>query len=96
MPQFDLLLHRSEVLTPGKPLSVIPQADVKVTLVSLGEELADPSGRTTVKLTYEKPVARVDSDDEDEDEDKDEDMLGKEVTTVVCSLTAGKVRARLL
>lgn len=59
--------------------------------MALGDALADPNGRSIVKITYNTPAPH-DSDDEDEDEeDEDEEPALKEVTTVLCSLTAGKV-----
>lgn len=54
--------------------------------MALGDELADDNGRTSVKLTYQTP-----SPDDDEDEE-DEEEGGDPVTTVLCSLTPGKVR----
>ena len=59
--------------------------------MALGDALADSNGRSTVKITYNTPASH-DSDDEDEDgEDEDEEPDFNEVTTVLCSLTAGKV-----
>jgi len=71
-------------LTPGKPETVVPQADIRITNVALGDILADASGRTTVKLTYNSP-AKIDSDDEGEPE------VEPQLTTILCSLTAGKI-----
>lgn len=71
-------------MTPGKPEAVVPQADIRITNVALGDILANASGRTTVKLTYDTP-AKLDSDDEDEPK------IEPQLTTVLCSLTAGKV-----
>jgi len=69
----------------------VPITDLKISNVALGDTLADPNGRSTVKITYNAPAPH-DSDDEDEDgEDEDEQPAIKEVTTVLCSLTAGKV-----
>lgn len=70
-------------MAPGQPQAVIPQADIRITNVALGEEVADASGRTTVKFTY-NTLIQVDTDDE-------EDALEPLSTTVLCSLTAGKV-----
>ena len=64
----------------------MPITDLKISNVALGDTLADPNGRGTVKITYNAPAPH-DSDDEDEDEQP----AIKEVTTVLCSLTAGKV-----
>jgi FK506-binding nuclear protein len=78
------------VVKPGQAVSIIPQSDLVITNAALGAELADPSGRTSVKLTYMRPV-KVTDDDEDDDEKDDEDDEGAQVETVLCSLTAGKV-----
>jgi FK506-binding nuclear protein len=77
----------STVVKPGQALSVIPQGDLVITNAALGAELADPSGRTSVKLTYMRPV-KVTDDDEDDEEKDDEDV---QVETVLCSLTPGKI-----
>lgn len=70
------------MVKPGQALSVIPQGDLVVTNAALGAELADSSGRTSVKLTYMRPVKVTDDDEDDED---------VQVETVLCSLTPGKV-----
>ncbi|KAH9957933.1 hypothetical protein BC827DRAFT_1261454 [Russula dissimulans] len=84
----------SVVVKPGKTVSVIPQGDLVITNAALGTELADPTGRTSVKLTYMRPADdKSDDEDEDEegyeDEDKDDDD-DVQVETVLCSLTPGK------
>jgi FK506-binding nuclear protein len=82
---------RSTVAKPGDALSVIPQSDLVITNAALGAQLADSSGRTSVKLTYMRPV-KVTDDDEDDDEEKDEEGdEDAQVETVLCSLTPGKV-----
>ena len=79
------------MVKPGQSVSIIPQSDLVITNAALGAKLADPTGRTSVTLTYMRPV-KITSDDEDEekgdDEDDDEDA---QVETVLCSLTPGKV-----
>ena len=75
------------MVKPGQALSVIPQGDLVITNAALGAELADASGRTSVKLTYMRPV-KVTDDDESDEEKEDEDV---QVETVLCSLTPGKV-----
>ena len=65
--------------------------DLRITNIALGAELADESGRTSVKLTYEPPKPSHDSDDEEAEEDEDEDDDDEPVTTVLCSLTPSKV-----
>ena len=74
-------------MQPGKPEPVIPQADVQITNVALGEELKDTTGRTVVKFSFESPI-QMDDEDEDEDEEEPTPLIS---TTVLCSLTAGKV-----
>lgn len=78
------------MVKPGQALSIIPQGDLVITNAALGAELADASGRTSVKLTYMCPV-KVTDDDEDDDEKDDEDDEDAQVETVLCSLTPGKV-----
>jgi len=80
----------STVVKPGQGLSVIPQSDLVITNAALGAELADPSGRSSVKLTYMRPV-KVTDDDEEDDEKDDEDDEDVQVETVLCSLTPGKI-----
>jgi FK506-binding nuclear protein len=78
---------RSLALKPSKePLSFIPQSDLRITNIALGDELADASGRTSIKLTYQTPI-EVDDDDDDESPEPIS-------TTVLGSLTPGKVRVR--
>jgi FK506-binding nuclear protein len=73
-------------LTPGQKETVIPQADLQIKNAALGEQLSDESGRTTIKFTYHNPA----KNDDDEDEE-DEESAEAELTTVLCSLTPGKV-----
>ena len=61
---------------------------VQITNIAFGEDLADASGRTVVKLTYSLP--QTSDDEDDDDEDKDEDASPR-LTTVLCALTPGKV-----
>ncbi|KAF9012431.1 hypothetical protein BDQ17DRAFT_1419824 [Cyathus striatus] len=74
-------------LTPGKEEVIVPQADLRITNVALSDELADSNGRTTVKFTYVTPM-QMDSDDEEEDGDVEPPQTN---TTVICSLTPGKI-----
>ncbi|KAI0278477.1 hypothetical protein BGY98DRAFT_973732 [Russula aff. rugulosa BPL654] len=80
----------STVVKPGEAVSIVPQSDLVITNAALGAELADASGRTSVKLTYLRPV-KVTDDDEDDDEKDDEDDGDAQVETVLCSLTPGKI-----
>ena len=63
---------------------------VQITNISFGEDLADETGRTAVKLTYSVCHTSDDDDDDDDDEDEDEDASVR-FTTVLCILTPGKV-----
>ena len=83
----DILRHL--VLTGGEAKKFITPAAVQITNVSLGEEIADSNGRSVVKLSFESLSA---SDDEDDEEDGPDLST---VTTVLCSLTPGKVVSRL-
>lgn len=74
-------------MQPGKPEPVIPQADVQITNVALGEELKDAAGRTVIKFSFENPIQMDDEDEEDDEEEHTPPIS----TTVLCSLTAGKV-----
>jgi FK506-binding nuclear protein len=70
-----------------------PPADLRVTNVALSADLADETGRTTVKLIYIAQTSE-ESDEEDEDEkggkeDKEQDI--ELIYTVLCSLRPGTV-----
>jgi FK506-binding nuclear protein len=84
------LFLRSIVLTPGQKETIVPQADLQIKNAALGEQLSDGSGRTTVKLTYQNPAVH-----DDEVDELDEETPEAEMTTVLCSLTAGKVSGPL-
>ncbi|TDL17300.1 hypothetical protein BD410DRAFT_901546 [Rickenella mellea] len=68
----------SLVVAPGKKATFSPVGDVRILNVALGEKIADETSRTTVKLTYDAPT----SSDDDEP---------ARVTTILCSLTPGKI-----
>ena len=78
-------LYRSIALKGGEEKSVELPVHVQVTNISFGEDLADATGRTVVKLTYSLP-----HNDDDDDDDDDEGALSR-TTTVLCALTPGKV-----
>ncbi|KAF8893978.1 hypothetical protein BD779DRAFT_1504605 [Infundibulicybe gibba] len=84
----------SQKLTPGKAEVIVPQADLRITNVALGEEVADASGRTTVKFSYSSIPSHVDSDDDEEGDDEDE-VAPAASTTILCSLTAGMIEHAL-
>ncbi|KAI0093176.1 hypothetical protein BDY19DRAFT_989841, partial [Irpex rosettiformis] len=67
---------------------------LKIVNAALGEEIADETSRSSLRLVYSGPGAD-DSDDEDEDEDEDSDRLAP-VATVLCSLTPGKIEQATL
>ncbi|KAH9083500.1 hypothetical protein EDB83DRAFT_21197 [Lactarius deliciosus] len=81
----------SIVVKPGEAVSVIPQGDLVITNAALGAELADSHGRTSVKLTYTRPV-KVDADSDEEEEEEG----AAQVETVLCSLTPGKIEQSIL
>jgi hypothetical protein len=75
--------------------------DFTLTNAALGEDLADASGRSVLKLTHEViPAKRFQdggyiSGEESEEEDEEEEDDDVEMTTiVVTSLTAGKVSSQ--
>ena len=94
---FSLTIYRSLELQPGKPQTFVVPNDLRITNVALGAELQEENGRTSVKLTYTQPKPS-DSDEEDEDEEdedkEDEDTEDEPISTVLCSLTPGKVCLR--
>ncbi|KAH9002071.1 hypothetical protein EDB86DRAFT_362471 [Lactarius hatsudake] len=91
MPVAVALWLVSIVVKPGEAVSVIPQGDLVITNAALGAELADSHGRTSVKLTYTRPV-KVDGDSDEEEEEEG----AAQVETVLCSLTPGKIEQSIL
>ncbi|OCB86843.1 FKBP-like protein [Sanghuangporus baumii] len=69
---------------PGKKASLTAQSDIRISVAALDAELKDQSARSSVKLTYVTPQ----SIDEDEDE---EESLPPTTSTILCSLTPGKI-----
>ncbi|KAK0504706.1 hypothetical protein EDD18DRAFT_1126027 [Armillaria luteobubalina] len=71
-------------LTPGKPEIIEGHNDRTVTNIAIGDDSEAPSksGRSTVKLTYPNVTYDEDGDDDSEEET---------ITTVLCSLSVGKV-----
>lgn len=70
-----------------------PPADVRITNVALGAELADQKGRTSVKLVY-LPFGDSDDEDEEEEEEGDEEAQasrGAPTETILCTLIPGQV-----
>lgn len=86
-------IRRSITATPGEPSVISPPSDIRITNIALGEQLADESSRTTIKLVYRRPGSdEPDSEDDEDDEEKENDNSDLS-TTVLCSLTPGKVCA---
>ncbi|KAK7692951.1 hypothetical protein QCA50_004592 [Cerrena zonata] len=84
-------------LVPGEVESIIPPADLKITNIALGDEIADEKARTSVRLVYQRPSARDGEDDEEEeDEDEDEDTEMEPVQTFLGSLTPGKIEQAIV
>jgi FK506-binding nuclear protein len=79
------------VVKPGQAVSIIPQSDLVITNAALGAELKDSTGRTSVKLTYMRPVKITDDDEDEEKEDDEDEDEAAQVETVLCSFTPGKV-----
>ncbi|KAF7306153.1 Peptidylprolyl isomerase [Mycena chlorophos] len=77
----------SAVIEPKKKLELVPPANIRLTNVALGDSLQDSTARTTLKLTHDQP-APVEDDDEEADS---EDLTMKKTTTVLCSLSGGKI-----
>jgi len=76
------------VVEPGKKLVQEIIRDVQITNAALGDELQDPKGRTTLKISF-APTPTFDSDEEDEEEEKEQE--NKKATVPLCSLTPGSV-----
>ena len=79
---------RSLELIPGKPETIQPEADLRIVNASFGDLLKDPSGRTTVKFTYQVPAAILDDDDDDDDNE----ISQASKTAILCSLKPGTVK----
>lgn len=81
-------------MNPGTEETVTapPNIQIHVKGISLGAELEDIQGRSSLKLTHEFATSPADDDDDEEDEDEDEKavpIVTKEV--ILGSLTPGKV-----
>jgi hypothetical protein len=84
---------RSLVVNPGTKETVIPPSDIQIHVkgLSLGAELKDKDGRSSLKLSYE--FVSPPEDDDDDDEEKEDDGEARLVTreVILGSLTPGKV-----
>ena len=91
----NVLDIRSVKVEPDAAISIVPANDLRITNIALAETLQDSEGRTSVKLVYFNTSR--DLDDEADEENGEEAEGGGEkvteepVTTILCSLTAGKV-----
>ncbi|KAF9565519.1 hypothetical protein CPC08DRAFT_815290 [Agrocybe pediades] len=77
------------VVEGGKEKAVHLPADLQITNVSFDEEIADPAGRSVVKMKF-VPVNTLTYDDEDEEEEEEEKETEMD-TTILCALTPGKI-----
>lgn len=70
---------------------------MQITNIAFGEEISDANSRTVVKLTFESLTSGLDDDEDDDDEEKEpksDDADERIATTVLCSLTPGKVYSK--
>ncbi|KAF8210392.1 hypothetical protein K438DRAFT_1916811 [Mycena galopus ATCC 62051] len=67
-------------VTPKKGLTVTPPAAIRITNIALGDVLADPEARTTLKLTYNGMI-----------EEEDDAPEPPKTSTFICALTPGKI-----
>ncbi|KAF8200950.1 hypothetical protein BJ912DRAFT_1029652 [Pholiota molesta] len=79
------------VLEGGKDKTIETPACVQITNIAYGEEIADPTSRDVVKLSFESLTPPQDEDEEDDDEEEKEDDGLTIDTTVLCALTPGKI-----
>lgn len=83
-------------MNPGTKETVVPPPDIQIHVkgLSLGAELKDKDGRSSLKLSYEFVTSPADEDEDEENADeKESPTITKEV--ILGSLTPGKV-SRLL
>jgi len=79
-------------VNPGTEETVVPPPNIQIHVksLSLGAELEDNDGRSSLKLSYEFTASTPDEDDDEEDEDEKEvPTIIKEV--ILGSLTPGKI-----
>ena len=81
-------------MNPGAEEIVVPPSGVQIHVkgLSLGAELKDKDGRSSLKLSYELVAPPEEGDDDDEEEREGDDearLVTKEV--ILGSLTPGKV-----
>ena len=78
-------------MNPGTKETVVPPQNIQIHVksLSLGAELKDKDGRSSLKLSYEFDTSPAGDDDDEEDEGKEVSTDTKEV--ILGSLTPGKV-----
>jgi len=83
-------------VNPGAKETVVPPSDIKIHVkgLSLGAELKDKDGRSSLKLSYELIASPADDDDGEGEDGNEAPTITKEV--VLGSLTPGKVNNILL
>jgi len=77
-------------VNPGTKETVVPPPNIQIHVkgLSLGAELKDKDGRSSLKLSY-GPLESLEEDNEDAGEDEDDEPSTREI--VLGSLTPGKV-----
>jgi len=82
----------SQRLAPGGRVRVIPMSDFRLTSVTLSDELADPKGRSTIKM-YRVifPEDSEEEDDEDDEDDEEKALEFEEEPIILASLIPGAV-----
>lgn len=82
-------------MNPGTKETVVPPPNIQIHVksLSLGAELKDNDGRSSLKLSYEFVTPPTDDDDEEDDEEDEEEKEAATVTkeVILGSLTPGKV-----
>ncbi|CCM00269.1 uncharacterized protein FIBRA_02299 [Fibroporia radiculosa] len=86
----------STIVKPGNPAELLPQSDLRITNIALGDKLEDESGRTTVRLIYRKITAEDSSDEEDDEKDEEDDDEHELEHVALCSLTPGKIEQAMV
>ncbi|KAJ6587037.1 hypothetical protein DFH09DRAFT_1142379 [Mycena vulgaris] len=76
----------SAAVDSKKGLAIDPAASLRITNIAFGDVLADPSARTSLKLTYKTLI--VNEDDSDADEAMEDAPTS---STFICALTPGKI-----
>ena len=75
----------SVLVEPGKKTHITAEADIRISNAALDAELKDQSSRSSIKFTYEKAVGPGDDPEK-----------RPPISSVLCSLTPGKVGVGIL